>query len=216
MAQMKDHYTVLSESLVALPDDLLSADEKRTANTYLQAAIEITSEVVTDVPLSSQFLDGPFRGYRNKYLDALLHNNTNEAYAVIDEARAQKVPILNIYEDILKVVMNEIGGRMLSDLLEHDGWDTYYLGAAVPEKALLHAISEHEPDLIALSVTMPQHLQECESMIKTVKSRYPEVKITVGGRAFEMTSRIWEKWPIDQYADTAGKLIEWSHLAFQM
>ena len=268
MTQMRDHYCIMSASLEDLPADLLDAGEKEAARAYLQLAADITSDMVTDVPLSGPFQEGPFHEYRKAYLDALLRSKTNEAYAVIEEARTHGVPIRNIYEDILKVVMNEvgrlwhqskltvdkehycssvtqtvmarfydelfeqprnhrtllccavgselheIGGRMLSDLFEHAGWDTFYLGAAVPEKALLHAILEHKPDLVALSVTMPQHLRECESMAKSVKSMYPEVKIAVGGRAFEMTSRIWEKWHIDCYAATAGELLDWSRQTF--
>lgn len=268
MTQMKDHYRILSRTLVDLPSELLNADEIESAHRYIQTAIEITDEVVTDVPLSDQFMQGPFSGYRKMYLDAMLHSNTREAYSVISRAREQGVSILNIYENILNVVMyevgrlwhqskltvdkehycssvtqtvmsqfydilfiqprnhrtliccavgselHEIGGRMLSDLFEYDGWDTYYLGAAVPQKALLHAISEHQPDLIALSVTMPQHLLECESTVRAVRSQYPEVKIAVGGHAFKMTNRIWEKWPIDFYSDTAAELIEWSHKEF--
>jgi methanogenic corrinoid protein MtbC1 len=270
MTQMQDHYRILSESLDELPDELLSLDDRDIARRFLQAAIEGTRETVTNIPLSDQFLTGPHGAFRKAYLDALLLSNTRQAYAVIEEARKQGVPILDIYEDILKVVMHEvgrlwhqskltvdkehycssvtqtvmsrfydelfsqprhqrtliccavgselheIGGRMLSDLFEYDGWDTYYLGAAVPEKALLHAIAEYQPDMIALSVTMPQHLRECESMARAVKDQYPDVKIAVGGRAFEMTTRIWEKWPIDFYSDTAAELIEWSHRTFQI
>lgn len=270
MAQMKDHYRILSDTLNELPEDLLSDVEKESAGTFLQKAIEIAQEVVTDVPLSDHFLDGRYGDYRKAYLDALLLSQTREGYAVIDRARAAGVPILDIYEGILRAVMHEvgrlwhqskltvdkehycssvtqtvmsrfyeelfiqprnhrtliccavgselheIGGRMLSDLFEYDGWDTYYLGAAIPEKALLHAISEHQPDLIALSVTMPQHLQECESMVRAVKKQYPAVKIAVGGRAFEMTSQIWEKWPADFYSDSAAELIDWSHRVFQI
>ncbi|MDP3305173.1 MAG: cobalamin-dependent protein [Erysipelotrichaceae bacterium] len=269
MTQMKDHYRILSKTLKDLPSELLNVDEIESAQRYIQRAIEITEEVVTDVPLSDQFMQGPFSEYRKMYLDAMLHSNTREAYAVISRAREQGVSILNIYENILNVVMyevgrlwhqskltvdkehycssvtqtvmsqfydvlflqprnhrsliccavgselHEIGGRMLSDLFEYDGWDTYYLGAAVPQKALLHAISEHRPDLIALSVTMPQHLLECESTVRAVRSQYPEVKIAVGGHAFKMTNRIWEKWPIDFYSDTAAELIEWSHKEFR-
>lgn len=269
MEQMKDHYRIMSESLVDMPEDLLDAEDRETARAYLLRAGDITTDMVTEVPLSGSFVDGPFLVIRKAYLDALLRSKTGEAYAVIEDARNQGIPIRSIYEDILKVVMNEVGslwhqnkltvdkehyctsvtqtvmarfydelflqprnhrtllccavgselhemgGRMVSDLFEHAGWDTYYLGAAVPEKALLNAIKEHKPDLVALSVTMPQHLRECESMAMSVKRMYPTCKVAVGGRAFDMTSRIWEKWPIDLYAATAGELLDWSRETFQ-
>jgi MerR family transcriptional regulator, light-induced transcriptional regulator len=70
--------------------------------------------------------------------------------------------------------------------------------------------------LIALSVTMPQHLRECETMVRSVKEQYPEVKIAVGGRAFETTSQIWKKWSVDFYSNTAAELIDWSRQIFQL
>ena len=268
MEQMKDHYRIMADLMDDLPVDLLGKEEKDIARGFLFKAIEISSEEVKDAPFSNQFPEGRYGGYRKAYLDALLQSKTREAYSVIDQAREQGVPILDIYEGILKDVLHEvgrlwhqskltvdkehycssvtqtvmsrfydelfaqprksmtliccavgselheIGGRMLSDLFEYYGWDTIYLGAAVPEKALLSAISEHQPHLIALSVTMPQHLIECESMVRIVKKQFPEVKISVGGRAFNMTNRIWEKWPIDLHADSVAELIDWSHRTF--
>ena len=51
--------------------------------------------------------------------------------------------------------LHELGIRMLTDIFEEQGWDTYYLGAALPESALLDAVDTHHPDVVALSVTMP-------------------------------------------------------------
>ncbi len=45
--------------------------------------------------------------------------------------------------------LHEMGIRMLSDIFEYQGWDTFYLGAALPEQAVLEAIGEHKPDLVA-------------------------------------------------------------------
>lgn len=36
--------------------------------------------------------------------------------------------------------LHEMGIRMISDLFEYHGWDSYHLGAAVPKEAILHAI----------------------------------------------------------------------------
>ena len=33
--------------------------------------------------------------------------------------------------------LHEMGSRMVADLFENNGWDSIYLGAAVPEDALL-------------------------------------------------------------------------------
>lgn len=270
MTHMNDHYIILSDMIHELPEDIISKDEISKAENYLARAIEATQDAVSDVPLSDTFLDGDHANYRKEYLSALLHNKTKTAFEVIDNAKENGLTISDIYENILKIVMqevgnlwhhnkltvdkehycssvtqtvmsrfyedifsqprydlvlvccavgselHEIGGRMVSDLFEYNGWDTYYLGAAVPENALLHAVKEYQPNLIALSVTMPQHLRECERIVKAVRKTFPEVKIAVGGRAFEMTNKIWEQWPIDVYTTSAAKLISWSDEQFHL
>lgn len=104
--------------------------------------------------------------------------------------------------------LHEMGARMVADLFEGDGWDSIYLGAAVPEDAMLEAVETNHPDLVALSVTMPQHLMACRDVVQAIHDRYPTVKIAVGGKAFESTHELWKHWPIDLYAADARQLLE--------
>jgi len=106
--------------------------------------------------------------------------------------------------------LHELGIRMLSDLFEQRGWDTYYLGAAQTEGSILKAIGEYEPKLIALSVTMPIHLSACEIIVRKIKETYPNVKIAVGGQAFMHTNGLWKRWEVDYYATNAEEFIEWA------
>lgn len=104
--------------------------------------------------------------------------------------------------------LHEMGARMLTDVFENDGWDTIYLGAAVPLDGVMQAIKENHPDLVAFSVTMPQHLMVCQELVKVVRRSYPALKIAVGGRAFLSTHEIWRKWPIDFYGTDAISLLK--------
>ena len=104
--------------------------------------------------------------------------------------------------------LHEIGARMVADVFENDGWDGIFLGAAVPEEYLLKAIRENMPDLVALSVTMPQHLPVCADLVKKIRAEFPEIKIAVGGGAFKSTHEIWKKWPVDIYSEDARELLK--------
>jgi len=106
--------------------------------------------------------------------------------------------------------LHEMGIRMVSDLFEYNGWDSIYLGAGVPKEALLHAIKEHRPNMVGLSVTMPQHLPLCLEYVTSIRAIFKDVKIAVGGRAFETTDRLWEKWDIDVYKENAELLVDWA------
>ncbi len=50
------------------------------------------------------------------------------------------------------------------------------------------AIKKSIPDLVTLSVSMPQHLMDCEQAVREIKQEFPGVKVAVGGKAFESTN----------------------------
>ncbi len=110
--------------------------------------------------------------------------------------------------------LHEMGARMISDLFEYNGWDSLYLGAAVPTKVLLKKIETVKPDLIILSVTMPQHLIECLNLVKQIKLINSNFKIAVGGRAFQMGDDIWKKWPVNISTNNAKELLSWANKEF--
>ena len=264
MEQMLDHYKIMSEILAGHASVILSEDELKRAAEYLELAARVTVSAVTDIVLSSSFLEGKYLEIRKAYLDALLTSQTRKAHDMISGARKQGVPLEDIYEEILKKVMHEIGDlwhrnvitvdkehyatsvtqtvmsnfydeiferprrnrtlvacavgnelhemgiRMLSDIFEYQGWDTVYLGAALPESAILEAVGEHKPDLVALSVTMPPYLSVCEKIVRSIRAAYPDVKIAVGGQAFRDTDELWKKWEINFYSASAGDLARWA------
>lgn len=106
--------------------------------------------------------------------------------------------------------LHEMGGRMVSDLLALHGWETTYLGAAIPENAILDYLKTNKPDFLLLSVTMPQHLLICKDIVDSVKKNYPDVRVGVGGRAFNMMNDVNESWNVDLYAKNAKALLEWT------
>ena len=104
--------------------------------------------------------------------------------------------------------LHEMGARAVADIFESDGWDSVYLGAGVPQDAMMHAVEENRPDLIVLSVTMPQHLIACRDMVQAIRARFPQSRIAVGGGAFRSTNAIWKQWPIDFYTEDARELLQ--------
>lgn len=105
--------------------------------------------------------------------------------------------------------LHELGARTVADIFEYNGWDSVYLGAAVSPEVLEAAIEEHHPDLVALSVTMPQHLILCRDEIIRLRTLYPKVNIAIGGNAFFGTD-VWKAWDIDIYTKDARDLIKWA------
>jgi methanogenic corrinoid protein MtbC1 len=76
-----------------------------------------------------------------------------------------------------------LGLRMAADVLEDAGFQVIYLGADVPTEALLQAVAALSPDLLALSVTMPELQPRLEEVTAAMRRQHPGVALVVGGQA---------------------------------
>ena len=79
---------------------------------------------------------------------------------------------------------HQIGIKMVSDVFEMNGWHVNFLGANNTSEALIARIKEVNPDLLALSLSLPFNLPTLENMIVKIKSKFPELHILIGGQAF--------------------------------
>lgn len=98
--------------------------------------------------------------------------------------------------------LHEIGARMVADMFEMEGWDSYYYGANTPKESLLKAISEKKPDVLALSATMIFNISSIEHLITEVRNEpaFDRVKILVGGYPFSVSDDLWRKIGADGFA----------------
>jgi methanogenic corrinoid protein MtbC1 len=80
--------------------------------------------------------------------------------------------------------LHQIGIKMASDLLEKNGWETYFLGANVPAKDLIIFTRGVQPDLLALSSSLNFNLPELYKLISSFRIHFPVTPIIIGGQAF--------------------------------
>ncbi|MVO99844.1 cobalamin B12-binding domain-containing protein [Paenibacillus lutrae] len=113
--------------------------------------------------------------------------------------------------------LHEIGLRMVSDLFELNGWDTYYLGANVPSRSLIRTLVEKKANIVAISATMTFHVHLVEELIAEIRSSEAgdNVHILVGGLPFNIDRELWRKVGADGYANDAQEAIRlaehWKH-----
>ncbi len=79
---------------------------------------------------------------------------------------------------------HQVGARMITDFLEQEGWNCYFLGSETPINDLLKLIEEYKPNLLAISVSIFMNFNILLNTLDTVTRHYPELKIIVGGQAF--------------------------------
>ncbi|MEO8056703.1 MAG: cobalamin-dependent protein [Burkholderiales bacterium] len=105
--------------------------------------------------------------------------------------------------------LHDIGVRMLSDLFELDGWNTYYVGASMPAGAIVQALVERQAQILAISVTIATHLPNVEALITDVRANPAcnTVKIIVGGYPFNLVPGLWQRVGADGYARDADQAV---------
>jgi MerR family transcriptional regulator, light-induced transcriptional regulator len=106
--------------------------------------------------------------------------------------------------------IHEIGMRMVADFFEMDGWDTHHLGANTPSASLVDFVAQRRPDLVALSATMTFHLEAVASIVHALRENQEtrDVRVLVGGHAFNREPDLWRDISADGYARDAEEALE--------
>ncbi len=105
--------------------------------------------------------------------------------------------------------MHDIGIRMVADFFEMDGWDTYFLGGNAPFQAIMQALQEKSPHLIALSVTISKQISVVEEVIAAIhgSEQFNATKVIVGGPPFNISDGLWKIVGSDGFARSADEAV---------
>ncbi len=79
---------------------------------------------------------------------------------------------------------HQIGGKMVADIFEMNGWDSYFLGANTPTDQMISFIDEIKPDVVGLSLSIYFNLPSLKQEITAINSHFPHLNILIGGQAF--------------------------------
>lgn len=104
--------------------------------------------------------------------------------------------------------LHELGIRMVADVFEMAGWDTYYIGANMPTRDLVGAVSSYRPDVLAISATLMSHLSRVGGVIDAVRQMPNPPAILVGGYPFNISSELWRRLGADGTAPDARRAVQ--------
>lgn len=109
---------------------------------------------------------------------------------------------------------HEVGARMISDLLELDGWNITYLGANIPNEEFMKIIYEEKPDFISISVTMSFNINSAKKLISQIRSdpNLDNMKILLGGYAFTLSEITQHEIKADKIALSSQETIKTARL----
>ena len=108
---------------------------------------------------------------------------------------------------------HEVGAQMVADFLGMEGWDVTYLGANVPSWILLETIKQNKPFMLALSVAIETNLVKVQQLIDAVREdpEIRDIKIMVGGNAFNRSPLVWKRIGADGFAADADSATKIAH-----
>lgn len=92
---------------------------------------------------------------------------------------------------------HELGARMVSDYIRMMGFETFFVGRDTPRKELFDLIDTLKLDLIAISVTNYYNLSKAVQMVSFIEANFPNIKLIVGGKGFEMNPNLFDQNKIE-------------------
>jgi MerR family transcriptional regulator, light-induced transcriptional regulator len=106
--------------------------------------------------------------------------------------------------------MHNIGMRMVTDLLEMEGINTVFLGSNIPTDSIIRTLKHWKASVLAISATMDYHVNSVKTLIDAVRGdeECKNVKVVVGGAAFNIAADLWKKVGADAYAANAEEAVD--------
>lgn len=106
--------------------------------------------------------------------------------------------------------LHEVGLRIVTDLLELEGWQTFYLGASVPPAAAIAMCVQRGADVLLVSATITPHIPAVAEVVRLFRAQpaLADARVIVGGRAFSVEPGLWRRIGADGYAANADECIE--------
>jgi methanogenic corrinoid protein MtbC1 len=96
---------------------------------------------------------------------------------------------------------HQLGGNIVADVLEAEGWNVCFLGTNLPHRTILTKIQEHRAVAVCISATMPFNVMNVRRLIADIRARFgPELLIVLGGQAFAGATAFFEQAGADAWA----------------
>jgi methanogenic corrinoid protein MtbC1 len=105
---------------------------------------------------------------------------------------------------------HDIGLRMIADAFLLAGWDMQFLGANVPNSALILHATQWKPDLVGLSISLPQQMRAIKEIVAQLSEQFGSGRpaVMIGGAAVNGCNRLASIMPADwHHADAPAAVI---------
>jgi methanogenic corrinoid protein MtbC1 len=98
-----------------------------------------------------------------------------------------------------------IGLKIVKETFKRFGWNTFYLGNSVPWDSLVIWIKEHNADIVVLSTTLSENVNQIEAIVKYIRS-HTSAKVLIGGQAYHMKQYLVDQIKPDYFVNSKEEL----------
>ena len=99
--------------------------------------------------------------------------------------------------------LHAVGGRMVADFLEADGWKVVFLGQLTPGTDLAALAADQGATLVAVSAALPERVPQVAEACAALRGLDPAPYVLVGGQAFGGSAERALRTGADAYAEDA-------------
>jgi len=128
----------------------------------------------------------------NQITVATEHMATAVTEGILNELFEQIVPQKKYNKKVVVTCVenekHQVGIKMVADIFEMKGWESFFLGTGIPTSELVKFIREIQPDILAISLSVYFNFAHLLKMLEILRSEFPDLQIIVGGQAFSRTS----------------------------
>jgi len=142
--------------------------------------------------------------------ERLVTATTQRAMAVLSNAESDVAPNgKTIVAAAVAGNFHDVGLRAVTDLFQMQGWRSIFVGTDIPSAELPNTLTYFEADVLLLGATLSTQIQKVAETIRTVRDRCErDVKIIVGGAAFDEAPDLWRRVGSDGYSQTVDGAVE--------
>jgi methanogenic corrinoid protein MtbC1 len=103
----------------------------------------------------------------------------------------------------------ELGGQMIADLFESDGWETRFLGGSVGNDDIMSFIHAFVPDILLIYGIDGKDAPAIRLLIDSIRdiNAFPDMRIMLSGGVFSRAEGLWEEIGADMYAESAAEAV---------
>ncbi|MFK7961001.1 MAG: B12-binding domain-containing protein [Phycisphaerales bacterium] len=105
---------------------------------------------------------------------------------------------------------DEIGGTIVSDLLESEGYEVFFGAGGISRDEILAEVGQRSPGTLLLFASSASDAPEIRQMIDLIRDvgAYPDMQIVVGGGVFNRAEGLAEEIGADAWAREPREVVE--------